>query len=59
MSLYAVPFRFAEDFTRALVTSACEALRHGDHIAAIHHSLDGVYDVTDVRIPPVFPRKQD
>jgi hypothetical protein len=56
---YPVPFRFAEDFTRALITSASEALRHGDRVAAIHPGLDGTYEVTGIRIPPVFPRKQD
>jgi hypothetical protein len=52
---YPVPFRFAEDFTRALITSACEALRHGDQVAAIHRSPDGTYEVSDIRIPPIFP----
>jgi hypothetical protein len=56
---YPVPFGFAEDFTRALITSACEALRHGDQVAAIHPNPDGTYEVSDVRIPPVFPRQQD
>jgi len=56
---YPVPFRFAEDFTRGLITSACEALRHGDQVAAINPPPDGTYQVSDVRIPPVFPRKQD
>jgi hypothetical protein len=56
---YPVPFRFAEDFTRALITSACEALRHGDQVAAIHAYPDGTYEVSGIRIPPVFPRKQD
>jgi hypothetical protein len=59
MTLYPVPFRFAEDFTRALITSASEALRHGDHVAAIHPGPDGAYEITDMRIPPVFPRMQD
>lgn len=56
---YPVPFRFAEDFTRALITSACEALRHGDPVAAIRQDPDGTYEVSDIRIPPVFPRRQD
>lgn len=56
---YPVPFRFAEDFTRALITSACEALRHGDQVAAIRQDHDGTYEVSGIRIPPVFPRKQD
>jgi hypothetical protein len=59
MSLYPVPFRFAEDFTWALITSAREALRHGDQVAAIHPNPDGTYEVSNVRIPPVFPRKRD
>jgi hypothetical protein len=56
---YPVPFRFAEDFTRALITSACEALRHGDQVAAVRQNHDGTYEVSDIRIPPVFPLKQD
>ena len=56
---YPVPFRFAEDFTRALITSAREALRHGDRVAAVRRDHDGTYEVSDIRIPPVFPRKQN
>lgn len=55
---YPVPFRFAEDFTRALITSACEALRHGDQAAAVCPNPDGTYEVTGIRIPPVWRRSR-
>lgn len=48
-----------EEFQRALLTGAYEALKRGDHVAAIHRNPNGTYEVSDIRIPPIFPKKQD
>jgi hypothetical protein len=48
-----------EEFQRALLTGACQALRRGEQVAAVRQVPGGTWEVTDVRIPPVCPREQD
>jgi hypothetical protein len=48
-----------EEFQRALLARACQALRRGDQVAAVRQSHDGTWEVTEVRIPPVCPREQN
>jgi hypothetical protein len=57
------PFLYRQDYTRALVTSAREALSHGDQAAAVRQGPGGTWEVSDTgiitSIPAVLPRKQD
>jgi hypothetical protein len=48
-----------EEFQRALLTGAYQALRRGEQVAAVRQDPDGIWEVSDVRIPPVYPREQD
>jgi hypothetical protein len=48
-----------EEFQRALLTGAYQALRQGEQVAAVCQGSDGIWEVSDVRIPPVYPREQD
>lgn len=57
------PFQYRQDYTRALITSAREALSHGDQPAAVHQDPGGTWQVSATgiitSIPAVLPRKQD
>jgi hypothetical protein len=48
-----------EEFQRTLLTGAYQALRRGEHVATVRHGQDGSWEVSDVRIPPVYPSEQD
>jgi hypothetical protein len=48
-----------EEFQRALLTGACQALRRGEQVAALRQDPGGTWEAVDVRIPPVCPREQD
>ena len=48
-----------EEFMRALLTGAYQALRRGEQVAAIRQAPGGTWEVTEVRIPPACPREQD
>jgi hypothetical protein len=48
-----------EEFQRALLAGACQALRQGEQVAAVCQGPDGTWEVSDVRIPPTCPREQD
>jgi hypothetical protein len=54
------PFYYRDDYNRALITSALEALSHGDP-AAIRQDPDGTWEVSATgiltAIPAVLPRK--
>lgn len=60
---WSAPFEHRHDYTRALITSAREALSHGDQPAAIHQDPNGTWQVSATgiitTIPAVLPRKQD
>ena len=58
MTFLPAPFRYREEFERALITGACEALKRGDQVAAIHANPNGTFEVSDIRVPPIRPRKQ-
>jgi hypothetical protein len=61
MSFPPAPYdrRPREEFQRALLTGACQALRRGEQVASVRQAHDGTWEVTEVRIPPVCPREQD
>jgi hypothetical protein len=48
-----------EDFQRALLAGACQTLGRGEQVAIVRQDPDGTWEVTEVRIPPVYPREQD
>lgn len=48
-----------EEFQRALLAETREALRRGEQVAAVCQAPDGAWEVSDVRIPPVYPCGQD
>jgi hypothetical protein len=48
-----------EEFQRALLTGAYKALKRGEQVAAVHQGPGGTWEVSDVRIPPVYPCEQD
>ena len=48
-----------EEFQRALLTGACQALKRGEQVAAVRQGPGGTWEVSDVRIPPVYPREPD
>jgi hypothetical protein len=48
-----------EEFQRALLTRAYKALKRGEQVAAVHQAPGGTWEVSDVRIPPVYPGEQD
>ena len=48
-----------EEFQRTLLTGICQALRRGEQVAAVRQGPDGTWGISDVRIPPVYPREQD
>ena len=48
-----------EEFQRVLLTGACQALRRGEQVAAVRQGHDGTWEVSDVRIPPVYPCEQE
>ena len=62
-----LPRAAVEACARALLTEAREisamafppALRRGKQVAAVRQGPDGLWEVSDVRIPPVYPREQD
>ena len=60
---WSAPFQHRHDYTRALITSATEALSHDDPPAAVHQDPGGTWEVSAtgiiVTIPAVLPRKQD
>lgn len=56
---HALHLQAREEFQRALLAGAVEALKRGGQVAAIHANPNGTFEVSDVRIPPIFPKKQD
>lgn len=46
-----------EEFQRALLAGACQALRHGEQVVVVRQSHDGTWEADEVRIPPVYPRE--
>jgi hypothetical protein len=48
-----------EEFQRALLAGACQALRRGEQVAAVRQGTDGTWEAVDVCIPPVCPCEQD
>jgi hypothetical protein len=48
-----------EEFQRALLTGACQALRRGEQVAAVRQDPGGTWEASDIAIPPVYPREQD
>lgn len=54
------PFFYRQDYNRALITSALEALSHGDP-AAIRHDPGGTWEVSETgtltAIPAILPRR--
>jgi hypothetical protein len=48
-----------EEFQRALLAGACEALRRGEQVAAVREGLGGTWEAVEVRLPPACPREQD
>lgn len=61
MAFPPVPYdrRPREEFQRALLAGACQALRRGEQVAAVRQGHDGAWEAFEVRIPPVYPREQD
>ncbi len=57
------PFLYRQDYTQALITSAREALSHGDQAAAVCQGPGGTWEVSAIdiitSIPAVLLRKQD
>jgi len=57
------PFQHRQDYSRALITSAREALRHGDRPAAVSQGPGGTWEVSQLgiitSIPAVLTREQD
>jgi hypothetical protein len=48
-----------DEFQRALLTGAYQALRQGEQVAAVREGHGGTWEAVDVRIPPVYPREPD
>lgn len=48
-----------EEFQRALLAGAYQALRRGEQVAAVRQGPGGTWEAVDVRIPPVCPREPD
>lgn len=46
-----------EEFQRALLAGACQALRQGEQVAAVRQGHDGTWEAVEVRIPPLYPRE--
>jgi hypothetical protein len=48
-----------EEFQRALLTGACQAIRRGEQVTAVRQDSGGTWEAVDVRIPPVYPHEPD
>ncbi len=48
-----------EEFQRALIAGACQALKRGDQVAAVRQAPDGTWEVSDLCIPPVYPSEPE
>jgi len=48
-----------EEFQRALLAGACQALKRGEQVAAVRQVPDGTWETVEVRIPPTCPREPE
>lgn len=52
-------YRPREEFQRALLAGAYQALRRGEQVAAVRQGPGGTWEAVDIRIPPTCPCEQD
>jgi hypothetical protein len=60
MTFHPAPYAHGprEEFQRALLTGTCQAIRRGQQVAAVRQGSDGIWEASDVRIPPACPQSR-
>ena len=61
MAFPPVPYdrRPREEFQRALIAGACQALKRGERVAVVRQAPDGTWEVNGLCIPPVYPSEPE